>query len=80
MKKMCPVVHFEMPAEDSKRMASFYSEIFGWQTHAFGEEMGNYVTVATTESDEHGWPKTPGVINGGFYPKKKASPASTLPS
>ncbi len=32
MNKINPVVHFEMPAEDSKRMADFYSKVFGWQT------------------------------------------------
>ncbi len=66
---MNPVVHFEMPAEDRNRMANFYSNVFGWQTQVLGEEMGNYVTVATSESDEKGRPKTPGAINGGFYPK-----------
>jgi uncharacterized protein len=69
MNKMNPVVHFEMPAEDRNRMANFYSNVFGWQTQILGEEMGNYVTVATSESDEKGRPKTPGAINGGFYPK-----------
>jgi predicted enzyme related to lactoylglutathione lyase len=69
MKKMNPVVHFEMPAEDRKRMTDFYSNVFGWQTQLLGEEMGNYVTVTTTETDENGRPKMPGTINGGFYPK-----------
>ena len=75
MKKMNPVVHFEMPAEDRKRMADFYSKVFGWQTKLLGEEMSNYVTVATTESDENGRPKMAGAINGGFYPKQKDWPA-----
>jgi predicted enzyme related to lactoylglutathione lyase len=75
MKKMNPVVHFEMPAEDRKRMAGFYSEVFGWQTQMLGEEMGNYVTVSTTETGENGRPKTPGAINGGFYPKRDDMPA-----
>jgi predicted enzyme related to lactoylglutathione lyase len=75
MKKMNPVVHFEMPAEDRKRMSDFYSNVFGWQTQMLGEEMGNYVTVATTETDENRMPKTPGAINGGFYPKKNDWPA-----
>ena len=70
MKKMNPVVHFEMPAEDRVRMATFYSNVFGWQTQLMGEEMGNYVTVATSETDDKGRPKTPGVINGGFFPKR----------
>ncbi len=69
MKKMNPVVHFEMPAEDRVRMATFYSNVFGWQTQLMGEEMGNYVTVATSETDDKGRPKMPGAINGGFFPK-----------
>lgn len=72
--KMSPVVHFEMPAEDRSRMAKFYTDVFGWQTHMLGPEMGDYVTVATTESDDDG-PKKPGAINGGFYPKKPDWPA-----
>jgi predicted enzyme related to lactoylglutathione lyase len=66
---MNPVVHFEMPADDRQRMADFYTRVFGWKTKFFGEEMGNYVTVTTTETDEKGRPQTPGAINGGFYPK-----------
>jgi uncharacterized protein len=72
--KMCPVVHFEMPAEDRTRMAKFYTEAFGWQTQMMGAEMGDYVVVTTTESDDNG-PKKPGGINGGFYPKKADWPA-----
>jgi len=72
--KMSPVVHFEMPAEDRERMAKFYTDVFGWQTHMLGPEMGDYVTVATTESGDDG-PKKPGAINGGFYPKKPDWPA-----
>ena len=75
MNKMNPVVHFEMPAEDIKRMAGFYSTVFGWKAELLGEEMGNYVTVATGETDEKGFPKIPGTINGGFYPKSKDMPA-----
>ena len=74
MKTMNPVVHFEMPAEDRKRMADFYTKVFGWQTQMMGEDMGNYVTVATTEIDENGRPKMPGAINGGFYPKTTDMP------
>ena len=76
MKKTNPVVHFEMPAENRERMADFYSKVFGWQTKFFGEEMGNYVTVSTTETDENGRPNTPGAINGGFYPKNENMPSN----
>jgi predicted enzyme related to lactoylglutathione lyase len=72
---MNPVVHFEMPAEDRNRMADFYTNVFGWQTRLLGEEMGNYVTVTTTEMDENGFPKMPGVINGGFFPRRDDLPA-----
>lgn len=66
--KMNPAVHFEMPAEDRKRIADFYTRAFGWQTKQLGPDMGDYVLVTTTESDENG-PRKPGVINGGFFHK-----------
>ncbi len=76
--KMNPVVHFEMPAEDRKRMADFYTRVFGWQTKQLGAEMGGYVVVTTTESDENG-PKQSGAINGGFF-QKTDDTASHSPS
>ena len=75
---MNPVVHFEMPAEDRKRMVEFYTKVFGWQAQQMGPEMGNYVVVMTSESDKSG-PKKPGMINGGFF-QKTADPASHYPS
>jgi predicted enzyme related to lactoylglutathione lyase len=72
---MNPVVHFEMPAEDTKRMAAFYTEVFGWQTQQLGPEMGDYVLATTTEPDQDGRPKQPGAINGGFFPKSNERPA-----
>jgi predicted enzyme related to lactoylglutathione lyase len=74
MEKMNPVVHFEMPAEDRNRMAVFYNKAFGWKTHMLGEDMGNYVVVTTTETDDDGMIKNPGAINGGFYPKNDETP------
>jgi uncharacterized protein len=73
--KMFPVVHFEMPAEDRKRMADFYTNVFGWKTQMLGSEMGDYVVATTTESDEKGRPKKPGAINGGFFTKTDDKPA-----
>ena len=72
--KMNPVIHFEMPAEDRKRMSNFYSHVFGWQTQQLGPEMGNYVVVTTTESDQKG-PKKPGAINDGFFQKTNDMPS-----
>ncbi len=80
MSKMNPVVHFEMPAEDRKRMRTFYEGVFGWKTEQLGPEMGDYVIVSTSESDEKAMrPKEPGMINGGFY-QKTDDPVSNHPS
>jgi predicted enzyme related to lactoylglutathione lyase len=70
-----PVVHFEMPADDRKRMAEFYTKAFGWKTKQLGEDMGNYVLATTTDSDENGHPKRPGAINGGFFQRTNDKPA-----
>src|SRR6185436_16108356 len=75
--KMNPVVHFEMPYEDSERLSKFYSQAFGWQMQKMGGEMGDYVVAATTETDENRMVKTPGAINGGFFPKGQAAYAGT---
>ncbi len=70
MSKMNPVVHFEMPAENKKRMAEFYTNVFGWKIQQLGPEMGEYMVVSTSETDEKTMrPKEPGMINGGFYQK-----------
>lgn len=68
---MNPVVHFEMPYEDRDRMASFYTKAFAWKPQMLGPEMGEYVVVATTETDENRMVKTPGTINGGFFKRTK---------
>lgn len=73
--RMNPVVHFEMPTEDRKRMADFYTKVFGWKTQQLGEDMGNYVVATTTDSDENGMPKKAGAINGGFFQKTDDKPA-----
>jgi predicted enzyme related to lactoylglutathione lyase len=72
---MDPVVHFEMPFEDHKRLSAFYKSAFGWKMQNMGQEMGDYVLASTTESGPQGRPTTPGAINGGFFPKKPEWPA-----
>ncbi len=52
-------------------MASFYSRVFGWKAQTLGEDMGNYVTVQTTEVGSDGFPKESGRINGGFFVRTK---------
>src|ERR1051326_2336264 len=71
---MDPVVHFEMPCDDRARVTKFYESAFGWKMKQFGEDMGNYVTAATTGAGE-GPAKRPGAINGGFFERKPDWPA-----
>ena len=40
-----------------------------------GPEMGDYVLAATAETDENQMVKTPGTINGGFFPKNQQGTA-----
>src|SRR5258706_9779617 len=72
--KMNPVVHFEMPAEDRKRMMNFYAKTFGWEINEMGEDMRNYMVVMTGKSDKNG-PLEKNMINGGFFPKIDDMPA-----
>lgn len=65
--KTNPVVHFEMPYKNPKRVAKFYGAAFGWSMVDAGAEMGNYVVAQTAETDKNRMVKTPGTINGGFY-------------
>ncbi|MEK7628215.1 MAG: VOC family protein [Patescibacteria group bacterium] len=76
--KMNPVVHFEMPAEDTKRMSDFYAKTFGWVLNQMGPEMGNYVTAMTSECDGTGVPKERGHINGGFFQKNADNTAPSI--
>ncbi len=68
-----PVVHFEMPYEDAKRVSKFYSSVFGWDMNETGPDMGNYVVAYTAKTDENRMNKVPGTINGGFYEKSKST-------
>ncbi len=68
---MNPVVHFEMPYDDANRAAEFYTKAFGWKPNILGPEMGDYVVVHTTDTDENNMVKTPGNINGGLFKRTK---------
>jgi len=75
-----PVVHFEMPYKNAKRVAEFYQKAFGWGMNEMGDDMGHYITAETAETDENRMVKTPGTINGGFYDlnMSQASPAPSV--
>ena len=71
--KMCPIVHFEMPYENAKRVSKFYESVFGWGMQ-YLPKMSKYVLATTTLVDKKTQrPKESGAINGGFYPKAKNS-------
>ena len=74
MNNQHPVVHFEMPYEDADRIIEFYEKAFDWKMNRYGEDMGNYITAHTAETDENNMVKTPSTINGGFYPKRPDAP------
>jgi len=64
---MNPVTHFELPFHDAARASSFYKNVFSWELHPLGAEMGNYI-LATTAIDDVKPGAPAGSINGGFYP------------
>ena len=72
-----PVVHFEMPYKDANRVADFYTKTFGWKMDTAGFEQSKYIVAETTEV-EHGRPKEPGAINGGFYSAENTAPAAVV--
>lgn len=70
------VVHFEIPADDSSRAGSFYSEAFGWNIMPVPNM--DYTMVGTTPSSETGAPTEPGAINGGMYTRNEQFPQSPV--
>lgn len=74
-----PVVHFEMPYKDAKRVAEFYQQAFGWKMNQMGDKMNDYIVAHTAETDADQMVKTPGTINGGFFDVNNAQ-ANKVPS
>jgi predicted enzyme related to lactoylglutathione lyase len=73
-----PVVHFEMPYDDSARMRAFYEAAFGWKMNPLGPEMGNYVVAHTAETDAQNMVTQKGAINGGFAPRSEGYDRTNL--
>lgn len=76
--KMCPVVHFEMPAIDKKRVKKFYETVFGWQMLQLGSEMSDYLLATTSPVDKDDMHINKGAINGGFYERGKSGKSPHL--
>lgn len=66
---MPKVIHFEIPAKDTKRAVEFYEKVFGWKISRFGGEGMDY-WLATAGND-----KEPG-INGAISKKSETNPAT----
>jgi predicted enzyme related to lactoylglutathione lyase len=69
-----PVVHFEMPFTDPKRVSDFYTNAFGWNMMQLGNAWGGYVLAQTGETDDKGILKKTNMINGGFFEKDESKP------
>jgi len=61
------VVHFEIPADNTKRARTFYEKTFGWKMNIVPEM--DYTLVTTGPADGEGMPKAPGYIGGGIGPR-----------
>lgn len=71
---MDSIVHFEIPADDTKRASEFYNKAFGWTINPMPEF--DYIALRTADSDENGMPKNPGSINGGMA--KRGEPVQNI--
>lgn len=56
------VIHFEIPADDTKRAIEFYSKVFGWEIEKWGPI--DYWNVRAGKDDEPG-------INGAISPRSE---------
>jgi uncharacterized protein len=62
------VVHFEIPANDVKKLQKFYENVLGWRITKAPMPGVEYFIIATVPTDEEGMLQRPGV-NGGLYPR-----------
>jgi uncharacterized protein len=66
---MPKVIHFEIPATDTKRAVAFYEKAFGWKISRFGQEEMDYWLVIAGEDAEPG-------INGAIAKKDEVHPTT----
>jgi len=58
------VAHFEIYANDPRKLGQFYTSLFDWQLEPMAGM--NYTHVKTVDTDKDNHPTTPGGINGGL--------------
>ena len=66
---MPKVIHFEIPAEDTKRAAAFYEKVFSWKMQKYGGQGMDYWLATTGEDKELG-------INGAISGKDQMHPTT----
>jgi predicted enzyme related to lactoylglutathione lyase len=66
---MPKVIHFEIPAKDTKRAVAFYSKAFGWKLDNYGGEGMDYWLATAGEDKEPG-------INGAIAKKDEMHPTT----
>jgi predicted enzyme related to lactoylglutathione lyase len=66
---MGKVIHFEIPATDTKRVAAFYAKVFGWKIDKYAGGQMDYWLVTAGEDKEPG-------INGAISVKDDNHPTT----
>ena len=66
---MTKVIHFEIPAEETKRAVAFYEKVFGWEFSKYGGGEMDYWLVKAGEDKEPG-------INGAIIAKGESHPTT----
>ena len=69
------VVHFEIPAENPKRLANFYEELFGWKI-----SKAEGVDYWIAQTGEEGEPGIDGAITGREAPEQVPINYVSVPS
>lgn len=71
-------VHFEIHASDTEAIRRFYSELFGWSFHSWGDE--SYWLIGTGDGNPMaGIPSTEPGIDGGLVTRRGGPPADGQP-
>lgn len=68
------VIHFEIHASDTAKLASFYRDIFGWEVRKWDNPVMDYWIVMTAPDRS----KEPG-INGGIVKRQGQAPKGGEP-
>ena len=73
-----PVVHFEIPADDTARASEFYHKAFGWEIMPFPEMKYTGLRSADIDEKNNNMPTELGRINGGMYERSADLPVPSI--